>query len=335
MTYISRPPLDPKKRLTKELRAVGLPKEALDVLPEWWEDAVESAFGMHEIRGFVAKHFGLEIGPDGLLRRGVLPQACFKTRNGTEIDKIANARSFAAAVASSVAAAVKPELRWSGFPSANVLRQAALDTGRPWIDLSDLLDICWRHGAPVVFLPALPVNSPKMDGMVVYCGERPVILVTTKRAEVPAVMQFILAHEMGHLACDHIARGSALVDEKVSVEGEVDDEQEKDANRYAVDLLSGGINIRLPRLIRAEELARAANEYGARNQIEPGHVVMNAVKNTQVGDKAPWALGIKALSCLPDRTSPVICCRDAIRANIDTDALSDDSYEFLERLGVI
>lgn len=335
MTLVNRQTLDPKNQLIKELAAVGFKKDAFNLLPEWWEDAIAHPSGVHEIRGFLAKHLHLNVGADGALCSRDMPKACFKTRSGTPIDKIASARSFASGVASVVAFAAKHAAPWKGFPDAASLRQEMLGKGRPWIGLTELLEICWGHGAPVVFLPTLPVNSPKMEGMVVYCRERPVILVTTKRAEDPSLMLFILAHEMGHLACGHIEPGSTLVDEKIAAEGESDDGQELEADQYALKLLSDGKNIQLPRLIGAEALAKAALDHGARHQIEPGHVIMNAVKNTKIRNKNPWSLGNKALQCLPDRISSVNSCRDAVRANIDVDALPDDSFEFLERLKII
>lgn len=339
MTLVNRQTLDPKKQLIKELAAVGFKKDAFDLLPEWWEDAIAHPSGVHEIRGFLAKHLYLNVGADGALCGRDMPKACFKTRSGTPIDKIASARSFASGVASVVAFAAQHATPWKGFPDAASLRQQMLGRGRPWIGLAELLEICWGHGAPVVFLPTLPVNSPKMEGMVVYGGERPVILVTTKNAEDPSWILFILAHEMGHLACGHVEPGSTLVDEKI--ESEVDDRQEQEANQYALDLLSGGLRIKMERLIGrdgligAEALAKAAADYGPRHQIEPGHAILNAVKNTKIKNKNPWPLGKKALQYLPDRISSDKPCRDAMRTHIDVDALSDDSFEFLERLKII
>jgi len=54
-----------------------------------------------------------------------------------------------------------------------------------------------------------------------------------------------------------------------------------------------------------------------------------------VGGKSPWALGTSALKHLDHESASSVMCRDALRQNIDLDALSDDSFEFLERLGVL
>lgn len=330
-------PIDPKKLLQREFAAVGLkPKDAFRALPEWWEEAVAHPSGVFEVRGFVAKHFGLEIGPNGRLRRRLMPDACFKTRIGTDVSKIASARAVATAVAKVVASVTT--MPWTGsLPSAAQLRATAVADGdTPWVGLGDLLDACWSNGVPVVYMPSLPVTKSKMDGMVTFCGGRPVILVT-KKASAPAWMLFVLAHEMGHVAKGHLDQreGGAIVDEKVSEEEGDTDEQEWDANAYALQALTGGSNIRLSQLMNASDLAEEAKKYGRANGIDPGHVILNAVKNSPVNGKEPWALGNKALELIGTGIPIVDMCRTALRRNIDVDALSDDSFEFLERIGLL
>ncbi len=173
--------------------------------------------------------------------------------------------------------------------------------------------------------------------MVVYCDSRPVVLLT-KKNEHPAWMLFVLAHEMGHLALRHVeARdGSALIDERV-VEDEalIADPQEIDANAYALELLTGGKKrLTLKFLMKAGDLAENAKAYGAQHHIDPGHV-LNAVRNTRVKGEVPWSLGNSALRLIDHEASVSRACREALLANIKVDALSDDSFEFLERLGVL
>lgn len=332
-------PIDPKKLLQREFTAVGLkPTDAFHVLPEWWEEAVAHPSGVFEVRGFVAKHFGLEIGPDGRLRQRLMPHACFKTRTGTDVSEIASARAMATAVAKVVASVTTTP--WSGsLPSAPELRAAAVAHGdTPWVGLDDLLDACWSNGVPVIYIPSLPVTKSKMDGMVTFCGGRPVILIT-KKASAPAWMLFVLAHEMGHVAEGHLdqCEGGAIVDEKVSEEGGDTDEQERAANAYALQVLTGGKkgNIRLKWLIPAEELAGKATEFGLKAGIDPGHVILNAVKNSPINGKEPWPLGNAALKLIGEDIPTVEMCRNALRRNIGVDDLADDSFDFLERIGLL
>lgn len=338
MTVARSSSADPKKILQKEFTAVGLkPNDAFRVLPEWWEEAVAHPSGVFEVRGFVAKHFGLEIGPDGHLRQRLMPRACFKTKTGTDIAEIASARAMATAVAKIIASVTMTP--WSGgLPPAMELRAAAVTSaGTPWVGLDDLLAACWSNGVPVVYMPSLPVAKSKMDGMVTFCGGRPVILLTKKAAQA-AWLLFVLGHEMGHISLGHLDQreGEAIVDEKVSEEAGDADDEETTANTYALHLLTGGKsgNIRLSRLMNAESLAEEAHKFGRASGIDPGHVILNAAKTASNEGRKIWPLANAALKYI-GQPAPDDMCRDALKQHIDVDSLLDDSFEFLERIGLL
>jgi len=338
MTAVARSSASVRKSLKGEFEAVGLnSKSTFEVLPEWWQDAILETSGIYEIKGFVAKSFGLEIGPDGHLRRRSLPQACFKTRSGTDVSEVAAARAFATAVARMVASVTT--VPWSGaLPMAAALRQGILDGGRPWVGLADLLAVCWAHGVPVVYLPNLPVATPKMEGMITFCAGHPVIVVT-KKASHPAWLLFILAHEMGHLASGHLSEceGGAFMDEKVSEDDLLDDDQERGANRFALQLLAGDSQkIQLGRRMAATVLADAAKRYGTARKIDPGHVILNAVRNTVYQGVNPWSLAGAALKhAVHDGGTAEELCRSALRQYVGIDGVTEDGLEFIERLGLI
>ena len=112
MTAATRSSASHKTSLGKEFKAVGLnPKSTFDAMPDWWQDAIVEPSGICEIKGFVAKYFGLEIGPDGVLRRRSLPPACFKTRSGTDVSTLAPARALATAVDRMVASVTPDRFR--------------------------------------------------------------------------------------------------------------------------------------------------------------------------------------------------------------------------------
>ncbi|WP_146203858.1 hypothetical protein [Azospirillum sp. TSO5] len=324
----------PLSILKKEFTAVGL--KAVDVvrsLPEWAEEALAHPSGIHEVRGFVAKHYGLMVDADGTLRQRMMPAARFKTRSGADVGLVAPARALATSVAHAVAAVTT--VRWRGvLPSADTLRKQCITAGRTWVGLDELLELCWGYGVPVIYLPMLPVNQSKMEGMVTFCGDRPVIVVTKKCS--PAWMLFILGHEMGHLALGHLD-GGTIVDETV-VEGDIDDAQERDANHYALRLLTGEARkaLSLARLLRAPSLVQSAITYGRQHHIDPGHVILNAVRNTEINGEQPWPLGNAALKLLnPDPDAVATRCRAFLREHVDMDQFSDDQFGFIERLGVI
>lgn len=327
-----------KKPLRAELSALGIdPAKALKFLPSWWEDAIQHPSGIFEVRGFIAKHLGLQLAADGTLGLRTLPHACFKTTHHSNIDELAPARSLATAISKLIASIVIPN--WSGaLPDAPTVRQTVLDTGAPWVGLNELLDICWQNGIPVISLPTLPTGNRKMEGMVSYCLGRPVIFIS-KKPDLPAWLLFVLAHEMGHIASNHLpsTEGESIVDEEVSEDNSERDAQEAQANQYALEILTGaddGAFMITPPLPKAPRLAAIIRREGGNRNIDPGHLVLNIAKHPPRG-KNIFPLAMNTLKLLQPGETGSSQCNDALKRNVDLDALSDDSFEFLEGLGII
>lgn len=311
------------------------------MLPDWAEEAVSSKAGVLELTGFMIRHFGLELDAEGRLRRRILPEARFKNTQGTSTDQVEATRAAATAVARLSARAITTP--WTGIEQdAATARHQLLKTApRGWIDFEELLDYAWRSGIPVLYLPELPTGGRKMEGMVTFVGGRPVV-VLTKKDDHPDWMLFILAHELGHLANRHLTEvdGQAIVDEAVDKDDSISDMQEREANGYALQLLTAkqsGIQIggTVP---DARHLATRAINFGRIHAISPGHVILNAVSNTRINGHQLFPLGRAALKFLPREivsgtTSDL--SRAAARKYLDPDALGYDSAEYLEKLGVI
>lgn len=328
---------NPQKILEMEVRKVGFTaKDALAALPDWWQDGIAEPSGLIEIRGFIAKHFGLEIGPDGKLRQKVLPNALFKTAKGTDIHTLAPARSMVAAVARIIATATKTE--WKGtFPSASELRAEILAAGeKPWVGFKDLVWACWERGVPVVNIPNLPTSKKSMDGLVTFSKDRPVI-VLSKAQDQPAWVLFVLGHEMGHIGCSHLPliEGEAIIDEKIAEDFHQDDAQEAEANAYAIEVITGGADRRfgLPHLMNGNKFAAVAVANAERLGVDPGHLILNIASSSKT--KNLWPLANTAVSRLESKGDASVITREAMRAHIDLDVLSDDSFEFLEKLNLI
>ena len=179
-----------------------------------------------------------------------------------------------------------------------------------------------------------------MEGMVTFVSGRPVVILT-KKVPHPDWLLFVLAHEIGHLAKCHLPEdeGQAIVDDTVEVKaGDDRDQQEEEANRFATHLLAPkGKEVTIgKRLPVAAEFAALAQKYGRETGIAPGYVILNAVHNSLINGKKPYALGQAALKLIPsDDKSAADFCKVALRANVDEYALRDDSVEFLEKLDLL
>jgi Zn-dependent peptidase ImmA (M78 family) len=334
----TKPATKTKSQLIAEMRQIGFDwQKASGALPDWSLEALNEPTGLFEVQGYIAKYFGLAVDPTGRLCRRDLPAARFKTAKHTALSKVAAAQALASSICSVVAAAIVRPYTGLGPRAALELREAILQGGARSVGLNELLEVCWGSGIPVIYLPELPITGSKMDGMVLMTRARPAIFISKSR-DVPAWVLFVLAHEIGHLALGHLPaqEGSSIVDETVD-EGTVTiDEQEQDANRYATKLLVGEKPIiTIKAVTNATDMAVAARRFGAAHHVDPGHVLLNAAKNSTINGKPAYALAQAALKHIESAGAASEACRTALRANIDLDGLSDNEHQFLAGLKII
>ncbi|MBF0097210.1 MAG: hypothetical protein HQM04_11930 [Magnetococcales bacterium] len=326
------------QQLKKEVKAIGMPWPKLQpLLPDWWKDVSDYPAGIVELRGFIAKYFGLEIDQThGNLCLRDHSSVCFKTKISTDQRKLAPNRSLLTSVARQVAlAATSP---WAGgIPPAIALRDSILSSGRPWVGFEELVEVCWQYGVPVICSPELPFPY-KMEGMAMFCLGRPVIALS-KKPDKPGWALFTLAHEIGHLALDHLASedGSALLDETISVDDTNNDDKECFASQYAVTLLTGGAEFKISdNIVSAKSMVQSATSKGREWKIDPAHLVLNAVHHTKsTGGKNYYPLMNDILDALnPGQTASSIC-RQLLHRYVDLTILPEESVAFLERIGLL
>lgn len=242
------------------------------------------------------------------------------------------ATSIAVSVAECVASACR--VKFSPFAgSADDFRQEVLAyfPGK-WLGLRNLLMTCWSHGVPVVYLAEIGQGVAKMDGMVVYTGDRPVIILS-KVSPLWAWQLFILAHEIAHIVLGHIVPGAILVDEEMSEDSYIskdNDLDERAADMFAIELLKGRVNVTYTLADRANfrDLAKTAYEFGVANQIDPGHIVLNFANQS-----GKWGMGIEAAKVLQGKNPPASeVITEAMWGGIDLEAIPMDTIEFLARV---
>jgi hypothetical protein len=185
-------------------------------------------------------------------------------------------------------------------------------------------------GIPVLHVNLFPKGAKKRpEGFTLRVGGRPIIVLCRDEKQ-PSWQLFILAHELGHIAGGHIPENGALMDEKI--DANEPDAEEAEADRYAIELLTGnagtsiGTNGRWPKM---DELARLAERYGRRNSIDPGHVVLNYAHTM---GSSFFAVARGALKILHPKSDAVRAVRDRLAENLDWELLPEDSSEFLMRM---
>jgi Zn-dependent peptidase ImmA (M78 family) len=251
----------------------------------------------------------------------------FKKSAATSDEELGLARLVATRVVELIAPAV-PAPKKPLLTSASEIRQLIFRAGAPWVDLASLVDYCWSIGLPVIHVSAFPPKAKKMDGLAsVRSGRYAIVLC--KNTHHSAWLLFILAHELGHIVRGHINGDGVLVDEQVDRNST--DEEEKTANAFALELLTGNPEcqvIPIGSAVSARALARAAYQAGVHEQIDPGHIVLNCAY--QMGSDF-FAVANAALKLLEPHADAVGLVRSRMIAHLDKAMLSEDTYEFILR----
>jgi Zn-dependent peptidase ImmA (M78 family) len=326
------------KEIKKDLAAANLKWTAVEkLLPEWRDHAIKTPSGTLELKSLIARQFGLKLNADGHLTRPTsLKKALFKTRSNTNSLEVEPAQAIASSVAKIVSRATRKIYSATKLDARAIRSQIIESSPQKWVSFQSLVAQCWSMGIPVIYLPDFPTKSKKMEGMVTRVGDRPVIILSRK--DQPDWMLFILAHELGHIACKHLelTESGTILDETVT-EDDGGDQQEKEANKFASEVISHS-PVKLTKLMTAKQLAIVATKFGKENNVSPGHIILNAVKHTKVNGSSPWPLAQAALKHLPpEAMSPPVedVCAAAILDNVDLDEVKDDDLDFLESLKVV
>jgi hypothetical protein len=322
-------------QLYSRLGSVGFPRKYLReiILPDWWDDEIaQNPAGYAEGLMILSRNLGLDLTsmqneavPVGLRNLGPCK---FKKASTTSEKELALARTLATRVVELITPAML-EPRNSLPTSASAIRQSILGAGARWVGLTNLVDYCWSVGLPVLHISAFPPGAKKMEGLAsVRSGHYAVVL--SKNAKHSAWLLFILTHELGHIVQGHVSRDGVLVDELVDRSSR--DKEEKAANAFALELLTGTPELRvLPtgpgRSARA--LACAALDAGVHEQIDPGHIVLNCAY--QMGGDF-FALANAALRLLEPHADAVALVRSRMIAYLDKTKLPKDTYDFILRV---
>jgi len=325
---------NPMKSLYKRLSDLGLSRKYLQqtVLPSWWSDEVAvNPAGFAEAVMLLSRHLGLDV--DTLRSSGEIRLA---GERSVKLQKPANSSGDDLAVARRLAVQVG-RLPLLGLPepgsklpsSGGDVRQQILDQDHPWVSLETLLDYCWSAGVPVIHVSAFPKNTKRMHGLAARVAGRPVIVIS-KEVQQPAWLLFILAHELGHIALGHVDEDAVLVDEVVDEDSL--DEEERQANAFALELLSGDPDTRFKaadRWPKATGLAQEALRIGRQQRIDPGHVVLNYAHSMGKGFFPVANAALKILDPNPDGVGLI---RKKMAATLDWSSLPVEAAEFIARM---
>ncbi|MFQ3628615.1 MAG: ImmA/IrrE family metallo-endopeptidase [Cyanobacteriota bacterium] len=337
------------------LNEIGLPRPFVKkfLLPEWWVPECEAEpDAVVEAAAYVARRANLDF--NSLIRVNDQPRfkdmakPCYKLKAEHDSRPLVLPQAIACRVAELVAYTYRGNHydRDKRF-SVQDIRSKILLTHKQenrLVNLQSLLEFCWEIGIPVVYVSHFPDGQKKFDGMVGFFGDgkrstadRPVIVVS-KKHRFSAWLAFILAHELGHLMKGHV-QDSPIIDEQINP-SQNEDEQEIEADEFALELLFGKTNPSYFQLrnLKAETLARYAEDYSAQDQVDSGAIALNYawykahMAADQTAKRASWATAQSALKILEKNANAPKLINHYLRQSLDLEQLSEDNQEFLERM---
>lgn len=317
--------------LIERLRNAGFSRAAIRAAwPAWWsDDAAKSLSGRAELRFTLARKLGLD--PKPLLGERVEffwdDEARFKHLSTQDDKQRAALTSFGMSIGRTLLKATPGPAVTPA--EAIALREAIMASGR-LVDLETLLAACWALRIPVIHLRVFPLEAKSMHAMVVGVDGRFAILLG-RDAQYPAPIAFTLGHELGHVMRGHLGDAQALVDLEDPALASNKDEQEADADHFALTLLTGSpdpdirtnlANFNAPTL--AASALAAAHQYG----IEPGTLALC------VGhQRGLWPVAMAALRFIYTERKPVWLEVNGIAdTELNWSALTDDAADFLRNV---
>lgn len=169
-----------------------------------------------------------------------------------------------------------------------------------------------------------------MHAMVVKVDGRFAILLG-RDAGYPAPVAFTLAHELGHAMLGHLGEAPALVDLEDPAFARDGDDQEDEADRFALSLLTGSpepaIETNLTRF-NAPTLAAAVLDAAARYAIEPGTLALCLGHQRKA-----WPVAMSALKFIYSERKPAWREVNGIAdGELRWDDLGDEAADYLRNV---
>lgn len=300
------------------------------VLPDWWDDEIaKTQAGYVEGLGILARNLGLEWKP--LFKKGRVE---FQSRDCVHFKKSPNVSEDELLLAERVATQAlwltgfKTRNAYTGIAdsAAKIRQEIIAESGGVPVNLKNLLAYCWNKGIIVLHICNFPPGAKKMEGLATLLDNRPGI-VLCKNHQSPAWMVFLLAHELGHIAKGHVKKGGVLVDEKVTTKST--DKEEQEANRFAIELLTGNPDMQFsaPFYPKAEQLADAAISVGRRVKVDPGVVALNYGWHEGV-----FPLANAALKIIEASTSAIKLIDDWMKKGLDWKEIPEANRDYLSKV---
>lgn len=309
------------------LKEIGISKAfARRALPSWWDDDIALApSGLQQAQLYFSRTFNLDMHSWGNLTK---PLQHLKVERKFKLSKnIAESDPAIALSANYLNAIAKMVLHNTHKTQTVVPRKAEelrnqIVKNAGVVSLKSLLDWCYQASIPVMHVEELPAK--KMTAMVTRFDNRYAIILSKKAHG--AYLLFHLAHELGHIGCQHLHANGFVADSEIN-SSDKNDHDEREADSFALTLLNGK-NVSYPSnpyLRNGKSLFLAATKTSVQECIDVGHIILNYAHHR----KAAFALANAALQYLPHELSGGSIVNHAFFEHLNKDHFSEAQMEWL------
>ena len=301
------------------------------ILPEWWDDTLAAVPANRAfVEDLLARSLGMTIAdlsePSADLCLPSLSHVKLKRYKNHVDERVTPALLIAQRAAKIIVGSLSLPPFTLSFDSPSV-RQEILRHYR-YVDLSSLLEFCWNHGIVVFHLAKAPKQSKLFDGLAMFCGDRPVLVLGSRR-DSPAWMAFYLAHELAHILRRHVTAGSPPLADS-DLEAASTDTQEKEADATALELLTGFPDPTIRNLkYNALKLAVMVAREGPTIGVDPGVMALIYGKSND-----RWPVAQNALKHLSLASGAQEIISEALRKRFNPEDLSESSERFLSVVSI-
>lgn len=327
------------KTIYAKLKDAGYPKSFIQrLLPEWWDNSlIKTSAGAFQFALILNQKLGITVffAEDGELMIEENNELFrFKHSKNTKASELNISANIGKALSNHALFCIKKDyIRLD--PDPIQLRNKILKkSNNGIIDFELLLGFCWESGIPVLFLDDLPRSTKRMTGMALCVDSRPIIVLGFKNKQISRQL-FVLAHEIGHIACGHISKNGILVDESINEVNETiqdiplikRDQDEKEADSFALKLIRGGIINPLSEFdanINSTELAATSIIKSQTLKIDAGHLITSYAKLYD-----DWPKAGLAMNFLPNQDKALDLMEQYFFSNSDLSKISDENRDFL------
>ncbi len=233
------------KNIYSLLKSKGIDKKFIRevLLPSWWDENIPSSkAGLYQTISLISKNLGTDLSDLISNKNDIQLSSNFgiKFKQNKSYKNLVTdfyPQSLASRLYNLVEKTYSTEFSLK-VRTSDELRELLLKSYSE-INLNNLLEFLWNNGIPVIYVSEYPKDINKLDGMIFRFGNRPVIVISSKRKH-DAWLIFILAHELGHLFLNHLNKtGNIIFDSDLEIP---DNNEEADANNFAINFLIKDIN---------------------------------------------------------------------------------------------